>query len=76
MANYRVCPICGANLDPQEKCDCMNNEHSSSAYTSRAATTAERKRPHLPASTMRPQSKSNFNISRKVSYGNKDYYQF
>ncbi len=22
MAFYRVCPSCGANLDPGEKCDC------------------------------------------------------
>ena len=22
MANYRKCPFCGANLDPEEKCDC------------------------------------------------------
>jgi predicted nucleic acid-binding Zn ribbon protein len=22
MAFYRVCPDCGANLDPGEKCDC------------------------------------------------------
>lgn len=21
---YRTCPRCGANLDPDEKCDCMN----------------------------------------------------
>lgn len=23
MANYRVCSHCGANLDPEEKCDCQ-----------------------------------------------------
>lgn len=22
MAEYRVCPDCGANLDPGERCDC------------------------------------------------------
>ena len=23
MEYYRTCPICGANLDPGEKCDCQ-----------------------------------------------------
>lgn len=26
MAYYRVCPDCGANLDPGETCDCMERE--------------------------------------------------
>lgn len=25
MAYYTVCPVCGANLDPGEKCDCENS---------------------------------------------------
>lgn len=24
MAMYRVCPFCGANLDPCEQCDCKD----------------------------------------------------
>ncbi|MCI9009448.1 MAG: hypothetical protein HFI13_15325 [Lachnospiraceae bacterium] len=24
MAYYNVCPNCGSNLDPGEKCDCMD----------------------------------------------------
>ena len=24
--NYWTCPLCGANLDPGEKCDCRQNE--------------------------------------------------
>ena len=23
MAYYKTCPLCGANLDPMEKCDCQ-----------------------------------------------------
>ena len=25
---YRICPYCGANLDPQEKCECEEQENS------------------------------------------------
>lgn len=26
MTYYRVCPFCGAHLDPDEKCDCRRGE--------------------------------------------------
>ena len=26
MASYRTCPHCGANLDPDEKCECQEKE--------------------------------------------------
>lgn len=26
MAYYNVCPKCGCNLDPQERCDCETEE--------------------------------------------------
>ena len=26
MPYYRVCPFCGCNIDPGEKCDCMSNQ--------------------------------------------------
>lgn len=26
MAYYRVCPNCGSNLDPGEKCDCQTEK--------------------------------------------------
>lgn len=26
MASYRICPYCGANLDPGEKCECREKE--------------------------------------------------
>lgn len=25
---YKTCPYCGANLDPDEKCDCRNEEEN------------------------------------------------
>lgn len=25
---YVTCPLCGANLDPNEKCDCCNESYS------------------------------------------------
>lgn len=27
MAYYNTCPLCGANLDPGEKCDCENEDN-------------------------------------------------
>lgn len=24
MAYYNVCPVCGSNLDPGERCDCQS----------------------------------------------------
>ena len=26
MAYYRICPYCGAHLDPGERCDCQGKE--------------------------------------------------
>ncbi len=26
MSYYRVCPLCGAHLDPGERCDCREEE--------------------------------------------------
>lgn len=28
MSYYRVCPICGASLDPGERCDCQDKEEA------------------------------------------------
>lgn len=28
MAYYNICPICGNNLDPGEKCDCEDEKAS------------------------------------------------
>lgn len=27
---YRICPICGANLDPGESCDCRDKKEAAS----------------------------------------------
>ena len=27
MSYYRVCPLCGAALDPGERCDCREERH-------------------------------------------------
>lgn len=34
--SYRVCPYCGAALDPGERCDCQNRKPPSMQRTSRA----------------------------------------
>ena len=31
MSYYRVCPLCGAALDPGERCDCQNEKAAASA---------------------------------------------
>lgn len=28
MSYYRVCPLCGAALDPGERCDCQDKEEA------------------------------------------------
>lgn len=28
MAQFRTCPDCGAHLDPDEKCDCREEEQN------------------------------------------------
>lgn len=35
MAYYNVCPDCGANLDPGEKCDCKNERIRSREFFAR-----------------------------------------
>ena len=31
MSYYRTCPICGANLDPGERCDCRDEKTAADA---------------------------------------------
>ena len=31
MAEYRICPRCGANLDPGERCDCADRKEDDDA---------------------------------------------
>lgn len=33
MMCYRICPICGANLDPGERCDCQDKEETAPSAT-------------------------------------------
>lgn len=46
---YRECPICGAALDPGEKCDCQDKERGRPAGT---GTTSEK---GLPRAVYQPQ---------------------
>lgn len=32
MAYYNICPICGNNLDPGEKCDCEDEKASEQEF--------------------------------------------
>ena len=34
MSYYRVCPICGAALDPGELCDCKDKEKAAQGVSS------------------------------------------
>ena len=46
MAYYNVCPNCGSNLDPNEKCDCESTQEreneQSRAYYSQILMTDEK----------------------------------
>lgn len=35
MAYYRTCPKCGANLDPDEKCDCGEENRKTEDFFSK-----------------------------------------
>ena len=35
MAFYRVCPLCGCNLDPGEPCDCQEEKKKQENYIER-----------------------------------------
>lgn len=35
MAYYNVCPKCGCNLDPQEKCDCETEDKENQDFFKR-----------------------------------------
>lgn len=48
---YRVCPTCGCNLDPSERCDCENKQnHDTTEETAKGAAmkaTADQREPVL-----------------------------
>lgn len=33
MPYYRICPLCGAALDPGEPCDCLDKEEAAPSAT-------------------------------------------
>ncbi len=35
MAYYRVCPNCGSNLDPDERCDCQDEKEERQEFFDR-----------------------------------------
>lgn len=41
MAYYRTCPMCGANLDPGEKCDCIKEKERFSSYIKKNTDTGQ-----------------------------------
>lgn len=42
MAYYRTCPHCGANLDPGERCDCMDARRERAAQMIASLSLAEK----------------------------------
>lgn len=36
---YHTCPLCGANLDPDESCDCQNEDNTDSNVTEKSEDT-------------------------------------
>ena len=42
MSYYRECPLCGANLDPGEKCDCVERERDLRKRKAEAERLSER----------------------------------
>lgn len=47
---YRICPLCGANLDPGEICDCQDKETAPSAANTEGGPKVEGESPN-PHST-------------------------
>lgn len=41
MAQFRTCPNCGANLDPEERCDCLKREQKLRKQKREASRMAE-----------------------------------
>ena len=55
---YRVCPDCGAHLDPGESCDCKVKEKSRSAGTETAPDGEDVSQPNLIINPTSPERKS------------------
>lgn len=42
MPYYRTCPYCGANLDPSERCDCLESRQDRAARLIATLTVGEK----------------------------------
>ena len=63
---YRTCPICGANLDPGERCDC--NEYQNAATRSNSQQIAAQKRSRSGAATPERQGGKGYDSLISTSY--------
>lgn len=58
MSYYRVCPGCGANLDPGEICeDCLETERGARAANTDAPQAEDMKSTYITISVLKNQSK-------------------
>lgn len=53
MSYYNVCEHCGSNLDPGEKCDCMEQQEGKETVTNCNQLKMKEKKPHGCANTHR-----------------------
>lgn len=50
MPYYKTCPLCGATLDPEERCDCQDKEEAAPVLEHRDGPKVESESPN-PHST-------------------------
>ena len=48
---YKECPICGASLDPGEKCDCAEKKEACTAVTEQTSSVNASKNLHFNYTT-------------------------
>lgn len=52
MAYYRPCPLCGAALDPEERCDCRNTEKAAPVREHQGGTKVDQKLPQSKSTSI------------------------